>query len=51
MKELNARECKECVLMCGKNGEKVVERMVPAIERRKSMGASGFSYLQLIQPS
>ena len=41
MKELNARERKECMLACGKNNEKVVERMVAAIERRKSMGASG----------
>ena len=41
MKELNARECKKCILACRKNNEKVVRRMVATIERRKSMGASG----------
>ena len=47
MKELNARKRKECVLACGKNNEKVVERMVAAIEHRKSMGASGSFSLEI----
>ena len=41
MQELNARDREECILACGKDGEKVTERMVAAIKRRSIGGVPG----------